>query len=265
MDKGKICRALEKDFTATFIEELIPGILHNFANPLNGIMGRAKLLQRRIEENIRKMEELYPDTAVGMADELQRIRTDIRAVSQESEYFFDMFRDVAGKFYALAAKNEDRINISQLLAVEMRFVNFYLDFKHEIKKDIQWDKDIPDFKGNTADLSLAFWRIIRFAMTRARVSALKEFYIKTDHDNKYVNVFIKISGDARLSADLENLMENLNSNSTDITDDVDQGVLLSFLLFDKYQAKINVFSEENFSTISIGFPCRSERSIRKEI
>lgn len=265
MDKGKICRALEKDFTETFIEELIPGILHNFANPLNGIMGRAKLLQRRIEENIRKMEELYPDTAVGMADELQRIRTDIRAVSQESEYFFDMFRDVAGKFYALAAKNEDRINISQLLAVEMRFVNFYLDFKHEIKKDIRWDKDIPDFKGNTADLSLAFWRIIRFAMTRARVSALKEFYIKTDHDNKYVNVFIKISGDAKLSADLENLMENLNSNSTDITDDVDQGVLLSFLLFDKYQAKINVFSEENFSTISIGFPYRSERSIRKEI
>lgn len=265
MDKGEICRELEKDFTATFIEELIPGILHNFANPLNGIMGRSKLLQRRIEESIRKMEEIYPDTAAGMADELQRIRTDIRAVSQESEYFFDMFKDVAGKFYALAAKDEDRINISQLLAAEMRFVNFYLDFKHEIKKDVQWDKDVPDFKGNTADLSLALWRIIRFAMMRARASSLKEFYIKTDHDNKYVSVFIKSSGDTMLATDLENLMENLNSDSCDITAAVDRGVLLSLLLFDKYQAKINVFSEENFSTISIGFPYRSERNIRKEI
>ena len=58
MDKGEIYRALEDDFAATFIEELIPGILHNFANPLNSILGRSKLLQRRIEENIRKMERL---------------------------------------------------------------------------------------------------------------------------------------------------------------------------------------------------------------
>jgi signal transduction histidine kinase len=259
MDKGEIYRALEKDFTATFIEELIPGILHNFANPLNGIMGRSKLLQRRIEESVRKMEEKYPDAAAGMMDELKRIKTDINSVNQESEYFFDMFKDVAGKFYALAAKNEDGINLSQLLAAEMRFFNFYLDFKHEIKKDIQWDKDIPDFKGNTADLSLAFWRIIRFAMTRALASPLKEFHIKTDHDNKYVSVFIKSSGEAMPAADLETLMENLNSDFLNLPAAVDQGVLMSLLLFDKYQARINFFSEENFSTISIGFPYRSER------
>jgi signal transduction histidine kinase len=265
MDKGEIYRALEKDFAATFIEELIPGILHNFANPLNGIMGRSKLLQRRIEENVRKIEERYPDAANALADELQRIRTDIRAVSQESEYFFDMFKDVAGKFYALAAKNEDRINISQLLAAEMRFVNFYLDFKHEIKKDVHWDQDVPDFKGNTADLSLGFWRIIRYAMTRAKASRLKEFYIKTDHDNKYVSVFIKSSGDAMPAADLSALMENLNADLLNMSDAGDQGVLLSLLLFDKYQAKINVFSEESFSTISISFPYRSERIVRREI
>lgn len=265
MNKSEIYQALENDFKATFIEELIPGILHNFANPLNGIMGRSKLLQRRIEENVKKMEEMYPDAAAGMMEELQRIRTDIRAVNQESESFFDMFKDVAGKFYALAAKSEDRINISQLLAAEMRFANFYLDFKHEIKKDIQWDKDIPDFKGNTADLSLAFWRIIRFAMNRALASRLKEFYIKTDHDNKYVSVFIKSSGNAMPAADLKTLMESLNSNALNLPGAVDQGALLSLLLFDKYQAKINVFSEENFSTISIGFPYRTERIKKKEI
>lgn len=267
MDKGEIYRALEEDFSATFIGELIPGILHNFANPLNGIMGRSKLLQRRFEESLKNIADRYPDAAAGMMDELQRVKADIRDVSQESEYFFDMFKDVAGKFYALAAKKEDRINISQLLAAEMRFSNFYLDFKHEIKKDIQWDKDIPDFKGNAADLSLAFWRIIRFAMTRAMSSRLKEFYIKTDHDNKYANVFIKSSGDAMPANDLEVLMEKLSSDSVNMTGDVDQGVLLALLLFNKYQAKINFFSEENFSTISIGFPYRSERiaSAKKEI
>jgi nitrogen-specific signal transduction histidine kinase len=265
MDKGEIYTELEKDFTATFMEELIPGILHNFANPLNGIMGRSKLLQRRIEVTVKKMEEKYPDAVAGMAEDLQRIKADVSSVNQEAEYFFDMFKDVAGKFHALAAKNEERINISQLLAAEMRFFNFYLDFKHEIKKDIQWDKEVPELAGNMAELSLAFWRIIRFALTRAAASPLKEFHIKTDHDSKYVNVFIKSSGEAMPAADLKTLMENLNSDSLNMTGAVDQGVLLSLLLFDKHQAKINFFSEENFSTISIGFPYRNERIVRKEI
>ena len=266
MDKGEIYRALEEEFAATFIKELIPGILHNFANPLNGIMGRSKLLQRRIDENVKKMEELYPDAAAGMMEELRRIKTDIRAVSQESEFFFEMFRDVAGKFYALATKGEDHINISQLLAAEMRFANFYLDFKHEIKTDIQLDKDMLDFKGCMADLSMAFWRIIRFSMARALASRLKEFYIKTEHDNKYISVFIKSSGDALPPVEITALMDNLNTDSLNATGVVsDQGVLLSLMLFNKYQARINIFSEENFTIISIGLPYRVEKTKKREI
>jgi len=98
MDRGEIYRTLEKEFAATFIKELIPGILHNFANPLNSIMGRSKLLLRRFEESAKKMEEMHPEAAAEMKEDLQRIRTEIRAVNQESELFFDLFRDVTGKF-----------------------------------------------------------------------------------------------------------------------------------------------------------------------
>ena len=93
----------------------------------------------------------------------------------------------------------------------MRFANFYLDFKHEIKKEIQLDKDIPEFKGSSADLSLAFWRIIRFAMANALNSRLKEFHIITEHDNKYASVFIKSSGDALSPACVDVLMESLKA------------------------------------------------------
>ncbi|MEN6620524.1 MAG: hypothetical protein ABFD50_03095 [Smithella sp.] len=260
MDKDEIYRELEKDFSATFIEELIPGILHNFANPLNGIMGRSKLLQRRIEEFIKKVEDTHPDVVAGMADELQRIRTDIRAVNQESDSFFDMFKDVSGKFYAMAAKNEERINISQLLASEMRFADFYLDFKHEIKKKVQLDSSIPDFKGNTADLSLAFWRIMRLAMTQAKASKLKEFSIQTDHDDKYISVLIKSSINSQPVIDFTALMENLNSASPHIPDTVDQGVLLSLMLLDRYQAIINSFNEEGFNNNSISFPAEIKKN-----
>src|SRR4030042_1427019 len=155
MDRGEIYQALEEEFAATFIKELIPGILHNFANPLNSIMGRSKLLQRRIEEIAKQIEE-------------------------------------------------------------MRFFNFYLDFKHEIKKVVQLNNDVPSFRGNNAELSLTFWKLIRFAMSRALSTSLKEFQIKTEYDNKYVSVFIRNSGGALPASDIEALMESVKSNSREM-------------------------------------------------
>ncbi len=266
MDNGEIYRKLEEAFAATFIKELIPGILHNFANPLNGIMGRTKLLQRRIEETVKKMEATYPDASAGMMEAIQQIRTDIRSVSHESEAFFDVFKDIGAKFYALAAKGEENINISELMNAEMRFVDFNLDFKHDIKKHIRLDNDVPDFKGSLAELSLAFWALIRFALFRARGSKMREFSITTEHDNKYVSVFIKNSGDALPAASIDVLMECVNSGSQEIMDSaIDRGVLNAFLILNKYNARINMFSEESFSTISIGLPYRNEKPRRKEI
>jgi len=266
MDNSEIYRKLEEAFAATFIKELIPGILHNFANPLNGIMGRTKLLQSRIEENVKKMEETYPVAAPEMMEGIQRIRKEIRTVIQESESFLEVFKDVAAKFCVLSAKGEDNINISQLMDSEMRFVDFNLDFKHSIKKNIRLDNDVPDFKGNIAELSMAFWALIRFAMSRAQSSQMKEVSITTEHDNKYVSIFIKNSGEALPTASIDTLMEGVSSGSQEMQGSViDQGVLNAFLILNKYDARINMFSEENFSTISIGLPYSNKRPKRREI
>ena len=266
MDNSEIYKSLEEAFAATFIKELVPGMLHNLANPLNGIMGRTKLLSRRIEENYKKMKEKYPDAATGMIEEMERIKADIRAVSQESEFIHVIFKDISAKFYALATKGEDNINISRLMEAEIRFFDFNLKFKHEIKKNIRLDNDIPEFKGNKAELSMAFWALIRFAMSRAQASPMQEFSMTTEHDNKYISVFIKNSGDALPAESVAILMENISSGVRKMPDSsIDEGVLSAFLILNKYDARINMFSEENFSTISIGIPYRNERPKRKEI
>jgi signal transduction histidine kinase len=266
MNNNEIYKSLEEAFAATFIKELIPGMLHNFANPLNGIIGRTKLLARRIEENYKKMKEMYPDAAAGMMEEMDRIKADIRAVSQESEFFHVIFKDISAKFYALTTKGEDNISISQLIDAEVRFFDFNLNFKHEIIKNIRLDNNIPDFQGSKSELSMAFWALIRFAMSRAQASPMKEFSITTEHDQKYVSVFIKNSGVALPAAAVDALMESVNSGFRAMPDSViDEGVLNAFLILNKYNARINMFSEESFSTISIGIPYRNERPKRKEI
>jgi nitrogen-specific signal transduction histidine kinase len=264
MEKGEIYQALEDDFVATFVRELIPGILHNFANPLNGIMGRSKLLQRRIDEHVRRLEEQFPDTASVLAEDLKRMKNDIRSVSSESDSFFEMFRDVSGKFYGLTAKGVDRINLSELLGAEMRFANFYLDFKHEVRKEVQLDPDIPDIKGKTADLSLAFWRLIRFAMHQARQSEEREFFLSTDHDHDHVMVSLKYSGEAMPEGTIADALDFIGGGLNDmVKDSVNHGVILSLVILNLYGARVDINTQSGMSVLSIYIPYREDKSTGK--
>ncbi len=266
MEKSEIYQALEDDFTSTFIREFMPGILHNFANPLNGIMGRSKLLQRRIEDTINKINERYPETAASLQDEFQRITNDINSINKESDSFYEMFRDASGKFYALVAKGEERINISQLLAAEMRFANFYLEFKHEITKNVQYDSYTPDVRGNAAELSLVFWRLIRFAMARALCSENKEILLTTQHDQENIIVLIRYSGDAVPAEDGNIISQYLQDVVPDVAYvKIERGVLLALMILKKYSARIQFSTKDGLNSILVTMPyvvsARSKKNI----
>lgn len=256
MEEGNVYQALEDDFSSTFIRELMPGVLHNFANPLNGIMGRSKLLQRRIDDAVKKINERYPEAAMALQDELQRIRNDVRSVNKESESFFEMFRDASGKFYALAAKGNDHINLSQLLAAEMRFANFYLEFKHEITKNVQFDEEILEFKGNTAELSLVFWRLIRFAMSRALASVPKVFFLETRQNKDHIAVLMQYSGDVVSPDQADIVSEYLRNGSRDLAAvNMEKGLLLAFAILKKYSAGVKFSTEGELNAIAVTLPC----------
>lgn len=190
----KLYERLEKDFEATFVTELIPGILHNFANPLNGIMGRAQILQRRLRDMVAKIGVQYPDAAAAFLEPHNKLASDIAAICQESDRFYYMFQDVSGKFYAIGSATPERINLSQLLAAELRFADYYLDFKHEVRKELDLEESLPEINGIASQYSLCFWSLFRNAMERMKGSPEKAIYISTTHNNIDVMVRLRYQG-----------------------------------------------------------------------
>ncbi|HOC59318.1 MAG TPA: hypothetical protein PKN70_05185 [Smithellaceae bacterium] len=255
MERGEIYQALEDDFSETFIRELMPGILHNFANPLNGIMGRARLLQKRMEDLLQKIDLSYPETAGALENELKRIRNDIASINRESDSFYDIFRDASAKFYALAHRGVDEMNINQVVSAEMRFADFYLEFKHEIVKEIELGEYIPDIKGNSAELSLVFWRLIRMAMTRALKSEKKVFYLKTKHDHSNIIVLISYSGDAVSAEDESSVRRFFSDASSDLNDvKMEKGVSWALMILKKYLAHVQFSDKDGLNTITVIIP-----------
>jgi hypothetical protein len=102
---------------------------------------------------------------------------------------------VSGKFYALGQKREEIISISRLIASELRFADYYLDFKHEIIKEIQIDDSLPDIKGIYSHLSIALWMLFRHAMQRMKNEQEKNLYLTATSDQEHVIISCRFGGD----------------------------------------------------------------------
>lgn len=194
MQEEDVYRYLEDRFVDTFMGELLPGIFHNYANPLNGIMGRSKLMQRRLQDLIEEIRANNPGMDPDMNSRCNKLLSDINAIVDESERFYHLFHVSTGKFYALGARGMDRLNLSALVEAEMGFADFYLHFKHNVAKDIRIDHEMPEISGITAFYSMAIWTLIRQAMKNADTAKGRPFLIATHHDDRWVSVTVSHTG-----------------------------------------------------------------------
>ncbi len=197
--RQEMIRKQVEGFDATLTTELIPGIIHNFANPLNGIMGRATLMQRRTAEQVRKLRDLYPEMPAETVAGLNKILQDADSIVRESDRFFSIFRDLTTKLSALVPREVEKINLSQLIANEMRFADFYLDFKHEVNKTLNLEDKLPEITGVYAIYSLCFAALLRRAMRVMKGSPKKEFSVATGHSESAVIITITDTGEPLIS------------------------------------------------------------------
>jgi signal transduction histidine kinase len=190
-----MAQRLRRAFEETFVDALIPGILHNFANPLNGIMGRAQLLERRLNDSLGKIATACPTVMAEFGEPLKKIASDVQSICQETGRLYDLFQDVSGKFSLLGSDvSPAPIDLSRLLAAEMRFADGYLDFKHEIRKEMDLEDTLPEITGVAAYYSLCFWSLFRGAAGCMRASGKRNLRLSTSFDETHVIVRLRHGG-----------------------------------------------------------------------
>jgi len=245
-------RDLEQAFVATFQHELIPGILHNFANPLNGIMGRAQILKKRIEDYLKKIHDQYPHVASEFSGIHKKILSDITSITTESDRFYNMFHDVSGKFYTLGQKREEIINISRLIASELRFADYYLDFKHEVTKEIAIDDSLPDIKGIYSYLSIALWMLFRHAMKRMEAEQDKRFFLSATSDRDHVIISCRFGGVIYSDQEISLITEvAAKEDQGKIESQINEDILLSVALMKEMGMMVEAARHEGYNEIII--------------
>jgi len=254
MNEKDLYAHLERRFVDTFLDELIPGIFHNFANPLNGIMGRSKLMQRRLDDFVKKMETSYPNIENEMGMDYKKLISDIHSISSESEKFFDMFRIATGKFYTLGTEGAEQINLSSLIETELAFADFYMDYKHNTKKKIHLDVEIPYITGMTACYSVALWFLIRQATKNVR-ELDGTFNIMTTHDNQSVIVAISHIGKSLVSG-WHDILFSLHDEPTSFFNysEDQKNLIYALLLFRKGSDRVEITHDSDMDLLTIRIP-----------
>lgn len=253
--RQEMIRKQVEEFDATLTTELIPGIIHNFANPLNGIMGRATLMQRRTAEQVRKIQDLYPEMPSETVAGLNKILQDADSIVRESDRFFSIFRDLTTKFSALVPREEEKINLSQLISNEMRFADFYLDFKHEVSKTLLLDDKLPEIRGVYAIYSLCFAALLRRAMRVMKASPKKEFSVATGRRDSVVIITIKDTGEQLISGGgPERQEEVLSPSAADGSNRTDPELFEVIALLSDCGARVQLRREGELNSIAIEIP-----------
>lgn len=243
-DSQQIYRLLEQEFIESFISEVLPGIVHNFANPLSGIIGRSKLLQRKLSDMLQKT---MSDDGSLFKNNGRKLINDVESIARESDRLSNMIQIVAGKIMVMADKKPRKINLNELINFEMQFCDFYLDFKHNVIKTINLEDSLPYIMGIPAYYSMAFSSIIRNSVYSKGKAHSKELGIASNRFDNSVRLIINST-----------VIPDSATSSFPDESSFDEKVIEALRLLVKHGARIEIKKESYMNKIVILFPCQRE-------
>lgn len=225
----------QNGFELMLADVIVPGIIHNFANPLNGIVGRARLLKRKVDEQLKSIENFREREFCRMTS------NDVGLICQEADRLSGLLLVISEKFYALNNLYPQKINLSRLLETEIKFFDFNLDFKHNVQKIIRLDSDVPEIKAVAAELSLCFGSIFQNIISRTLAGKRKELHLTSSFRDGLIVMEFKWAGPARKSA------------FKDFT-----GYPAMLPVFEKYGIRITQKREGEFQVLDLRAPVATE-------
>ncbi len=215
------------------IGHLASGIVHNIGNPLTVILGRAQLLKMKMPD----IKEL--DTIISQSKKIKGIMDNMNI-----------------KIFQEKDTSKKPLDLNELLFTELNFLEAYPFFKHEIQKDFQIQEGLPSVEAVYGDFSQCINNIIRFSMDLMYNSDQKILSVKASSDKDFIYIDISDTGYG-ISKEAASKFFSPEDGTVSFGKDSEEerqrvlrlNLYKSFLLFNKYEVKMDVKSKVGKGTI----------------
>lgn len=123
-----------------FLGSLVPGIIHNFATPLSGVLGAIQLMEKRlanIEQILQNLRSLENSGSDELNVQWEKHRSNVDILARNAKHLADMMQIIVRRISRSNSNVEEMLSLNDLLQNELRFLEANLSFKHKVRKNVE--------------------------------------------------------------------------------------------------------------------------------
>ncbi|MFZ5433970.1 MAG: hypothetical protein ACOZB3_09380 [Calditrichota bacterium] len=130
----------------SFLGSLVPGIVHNLATPMSGVLGATQLIENRnatLADIINSLEILEESQRDELRTQFDRSRASVDILARNARHLADILQVLVQRLNRGASPSREFYSINDLVQNEVRFLEANLTFKHKVKKQLVLATDLP--------------------------------------------------------------------------------------------------------------------------
>ena len=226
----------------------LKGVAHNINTPLSAVMGRAEMLQMRLE----RVRAAVSDPVA--ADELQKCERDVRIVLENSQRVSQIVRNSMRKSVHADQTERQAINLAELLQDEVEYLLADMQFKHDVERSLTLDPGMPVIYGDVVDFSNSFLELLDNSLRAMQHSPEKRLAVSCSLQNNVIEVQVRDSGRGIDAPLVPQVLRTLETGSAGDGVPADGGFMRVSRLLGSYQPRYALTSSPGATVLTIGIP-----------
>ena len=226
----------------------LKGIAHNINTPLSAVMGRAEMLQMRLE----RVRAAVADPVA--ADELQKCQRDVRIVLENSQRVSQIVRNSMRKSMRAEQTERQGINLAELLQDEIDHLLADMQFKHDVDRSVAIDSGLPVIYGQFIHFSNSFLELLDNSLRAMQHTRDKRLTVACRLQDGVIEVQVCDSGCGIETPLLAQLLRTLETGCAGDGVPADGGCVRISRMLRPYQPRYALTSSPGATSVTIGIP-----------
>lgn len=183
-------RELVKKERQAIIGQMVQGIVHNLRGPTLVVQARAELASMATKKLCDVLHKDIDNARKMARSTLHHLEGLTQAVRKAEELISSLLSKGAQE----AQEKKQWLDLNDIIAQEIKFLDADMDLKHGIKKNLDFDSSLPDIFGTYCDFSQIIYNLTKNASDAMRNSPTKELTISTEHDEQSIYIRCQDTG-----------------------------------------------------------------------
>lgn len=229
-----------------FIGTCVKGVAHNINTPLSAIMGRAEMLQMRLN----KIKAA--GRATVSVEDIEKCIKDTTLIIENSTKVSDIVKNAMKKSISAESLKPQPIRIDTLMKDELAFLQADMFYKHSVEKVVNIQELVPPIQGVYVHFSNSFLEIIDNSLHALQDAAVKKLTVTVNSDTQSIHIVFHDTGCGIDAGAKERICALLCSGAP--IDGAETGLLRVARFLRPYGAEFSITSIPGDTTFSVRLP-----------